>query len=523
MGNFISRNVFVVLIALIGNPMTISAFQDLSRPSDPNIPQLIRDLESRTFAERERATQQLVEAGGATLRPLARNLHSASPEVVYRSRKIIEKIARSGDEPTFLKAAGVLKLLMFGSVDEHHNYMVQLEEEWKRGRTKSAAETLRSGGATVTLAEELEGQFDPLGNPLRVSRVSHPRGVVKPIGAKSTPKLKPKEFRNTIDQILVGSIEQNRKLVFGDGKNNSENRTDDRLLTQFNDQRVWRNRENFRGNGRFGVIGNSAAFDANWQGDDQMFAQLISIEHLTELTLRNVEINDTRMQILLRLSDLDVIELENCSIGKDELQEFSNLTISHLKITKQPRIPLVLKQIQRLPNLREIEITDCEFRSGELAELAKCDTLVQILFTGLDVPGDALLEIGNLERLRFMSMKSCSFDVEAFQALKKQRSSVNFTTVARAFLGVRGPVDFGDAEFECKISEVIPGSGAEKAGVIIGDVITKINGHDIEVFNDLVLYISQHDIGDGLTLEVVREGRKLTLSAELGKRDPSIN
>ncbi len=523
MGNSITRIVVLILIAVFCNPGSTLALQDGQESEQPNIPQLIRELESRTFAAREKATQQLVDAGGATLRPLARNLGSSSPEVVYRSRKIIEQIAKSGDETTFLKSAGVLKLVMFGTLEQHYDYMRQLEEDWKQGRTKIAAKTLQEAGAVVTLAEEWNLQNGGFANPLRLSRVSHPQNLSgKPV-SKPLPKLSTADFRKAIDQILVGSIDQNRKLVFGSGDPSERGSARKQMLTQLNDQRVWRNRENFRRNGPLGNIGNSASFDANWQGDDQMFAQLISVENLTELKLKEFEINETRIKILQRLSDLDTIELENCTIGKEELIELSELTsVSHFKISKQTNAVEILKKIQEIPNLRGIEIADCDFKNNELGELARCDTLVQILLTGLEVPAETLNKIGRLKRLRYLSMKSCTFDIEAFQALKKQRSNVNFSTVARAFLGVRGPVDFGDAEFECKISEVIPGSGAEKAGVIVGDVITKINEYEIEVFNDLVLYISQHDIGDGLSLEVIRDGKKLKLSAELGERDDSV-
>lgn len=521
MGNSKAKIALAILIAWLSNS-ALEAFQSDEQNSQPNIPQLIRDLESRTFVEREEATQKLVEAGSATLRPLARNLGNASPEVVYRSRKIIEQIAKSGDEPTFLKAAGILKLVMFGSLEENFDYMEMLQAEWKQGRTQIAADKLRQCGAKITLMDEIEPTPDEIFiNEIRFaanSRSQRPAQVVK---AKKITKLSRGEIRSAIDEILVGSIDQNRELVFGDRSSETTSPIEE-LNNQLNNQQVWRNRENFIRNGQLGSIGNNATFDENWNGDQRTFAQLTSIENLSELTLKNLEVTEEQIQVLQRL-DLDTLELENCVLDSQHLEKLAELdSLSHFKISKQQNAIDIMKVLTELPNLRGLEIADCEFKKDDLSELAKCKKLVQVFLTGLDIPADTLREVGSLDRLRYMSMKSCSFDVEAFRALKKRRSNVTFTTVARAFLGVRGPVEFGDADFECKISEVIPGSGADKAGVLIGDVITKINDHDIEVFNDLILYISQHDIGDGLTLEVIRDGEKLKLSAELGIRDPTI-
>lgn len=519
MGNLTAKFALAILFAWLCNS-ALAAFQ--SDEKTPNIPQLIRELESRTFVEREAATQKLVAAGSATLRHLARNLDNASPEVVYRSRKIIEQIAKTGDEPTFLKAAGILKLVMFGTLEENYVYMELLQAEWKQGRTKMAAETLRQSGAKVTLMSELDGSpADLFMNEFLFATNAKSHRPKQPVEARKATKLTRDEMRTAIDEILVGSIDQNRELVFGNGSAEPDSPLVE-LNNQLNDQQIWRKRENFIRNGQVGSIGNNVIFDENWAGDEQTFGQLTSIENLTELTLKNLEVTHEQVQVLQRL-DLATLEMENCTFSADQLEDLARLkTVSHFKISKQQNAVDIIKVLTELPNLRGIEISDCELGSRDLSELANCKKLVQIFLTGLEVSAETLQKIESLDRLRYMSMKSCSFDVEAFRDLKKRRSNVTFTTVARAFLGVRGPVEFGDADFECKISEVIPGSGADKAGVQIGDVITKINDHDVEVFNDLILYISQHDIGDGLTLEVIRDGEKLKLSAELGKRDPEI-
>jgi hypothetical protein len=514
-------------ICIVGLMFALSATGSISHlaaqePETASIPELIRRLESRTFVERETATQQLVDSGSATLRPLARNLGDASPETVYRSRKIIQEIAKSGDESTFLKSAAILKLVSFGTLQDNFDVMLALENEWKSRRTEIAADALREMGAEVQLAkDEIEIAGGGL-NPLRMSVVSYPSRLPKKT-VKRPKRLTKLEFQKAIDSVLVGSIDRNRELVFGAPETEELNSVTQTTMDQIRAQEIWRERRAFADDTAFGLFGNKATIGLSWTGDSSAFAQLAAIENLTELRLQGLSITSDYTRVLKRLSTLERVEIRNCQITDDELKELAKLTtIKHLKIVRQTNVTQFLSALQKSPNLRGIEIADCDCRNGELAQLAQCEKLVQVFLTGLDVPADALKEIGNLDRLRYMSMKSCSFDVAAFQNLKESRPNVTFTTVARAFLGVRGPIAFGDAGSECKISEVISESGADKAGVIVGDVITKINGHDIKVFNDLILYISQHDIGDGLELEVIRDGKKMRLSAELGERDPNI-
>lgn len=65
------------------------------------------------------------------------------------------------------------------------------------------------------------------------------------------------------------------------------------------------------------------------------------------------------------------------------------------------------------------------------------------------------------------------------------------------------------------VEQVIPGSGADKAGLTSGDVITKIDGQALNLDNTLTKIIRSHKIGDTVTLTVDRGGKELILRAEL--------
>ena len=86
----------------------------------------------------------------------------------------------------------------------------------------------------------------------------------------------------------------------------------------------------------------------------------------------------------------------------------------------------------------------------------------------------------------------------------------------KAFLGVEG----GSAdEGGVRISKVIEGSSAEKMGLEEGDVVRKINGEEVGDFDELAELIGGLEPGSAVKLDISREGKKKSLSGELGQRD----
>lgn len=92
----------------------------------------------------------------------------------------------------------------------------------------------------------------------------------------------------------------------------------------------------------------------------------------------------------------------------------------------------------------------------------------------------------------------------------------------RAFLGVRPAVGKdigGDADFKdglgVEISGAAPGGAAAAAGLKAGDVITKINEHNIQTWNELVEQVASYSVGDKINITYVRNGKEATASATL--------
>ncbi len=87
---------------------------------------------------------------------------------------------------------------------------------------------------------------------------------------------------------------------------------------------------------------------------------------------------------------------------------------------------------------------------------------------------------------------------------------------AQPFLGVMA----GRADGEgVRVDDVVADSGAERAGLQRGDVIVRFDGEPLKAPWDLTTRVLRSKPGDRVDLEVLRDGERLTLTAEIGERE----
>ncbi|MBI2019850.1 trypsin-like peptidase domain-containing protein [Candidatus Daviesbacteria bacterium] len=96
-------------------------------------------------------------------------------------------------------------------------------------------------------------------------------------------------------------------------------------------------------------------------------------------------------------------------------------------------------------------------------------------------------------------------------------------TVSRPFLGIRYRFISKDVAIlnevpqGAYIQEVVEDSPAEIAGLIEGDIITKINGQPIDNENKVAEIITKSSVGARLELEIWREGESIKIEAVVGQ------
>ena len=68
------------------------------------------------------------------------------------------------------------------------------------------------------------------------------------------------------------------------------------------------------------------------------------------------------------------------------------------------------------------------------------------------------------------------------------------------------------------VARVEPGEGAARAGILQGDVITKVNNRDVTPDQTLSFIVANLPIGSRIPIELIRNGQRQTVTAVLGER-----
>lgn len=118
------------------------------------------------------------------------------------------------------------------------------------------------------------------------------------------------------------------------------------------------------------------------------------------------------------------------------------------------------------------------------------------------------------------------FAVPSEIAASIMRQILDFGEVRRGLLGVsittidkEGATTLGaEVDRGALISEVVPGSAAENAGLLVDDIIIRVNDKKIDSSRELSNAIGLKGVGDQVSIEIVRDGHKQRIIATLGQR-----
>ena len=87
--------------------------------------------------------------------------------------------------------------------------------------------------------------------------------------------------------------------------------------------------------------------------------------------------------------------------------------------------------------------------------------------------------------------------------------------VNHADLGLNAKSVSAETAEGAQVQNVVDGGAAAQAGIVEGDVITKVGDRAVRNAPELVVAVRQHNIGDTVTIQLARQGRQLELKATL--------
>ncbi len=520
------------------------------------IAELIALLDSQDFAQREQASIDLAALGEPVIGPLAYQSFHCSPEAGWRIKKTLENICTSGTESVFFKAIAILNLRFnVGGSDRPAlaQSLARLESEWRKKRKTEAIIKLRAAGATVNDPfENIDVEFqqmpvwrganllainnDVVVNASRSSRSNtNSRNAVK-------QKLTEKQLKEKIKMILDSSLDENRDLVFGSQANSVDPDRDDpavapNIAAQIAIQNQIRANQLLVGRQPgFSGSGVTIEFGENWNNQAADLKLLDDVDNLQQLGFVRQSISGDELNKFANVPTLTNLVFDDCDFDANGFEDADWKVLQELELRNQTITSELIESCASIASLRSITFSACKLDRGSLNALSKSRNLRILQFDETDIDDTVFEMLADLEQVNYVNLTVCKFQTDDYNKLKAARPNLQIAFTAQAFLGVRGPVNMGleagirfdqdgnrvdrnpDQQSGVLVTDVIDDSGAQKAGVKIGDVIESVDGMAIEKFEDLRLHIAQRRAGDKLEVTVRRGDELVELQVELGSQ-----
>ena len=479
----------------------------------PQIQQLVKQLAHPDFEQRESAERQLIEIGSPAVDSLLEELIDCKPDVCSRIKRILQLCSEKCDEESLFKVLGVLRL-RFEVSDQRIEPLLQ---RWAFQRRGELVANWREQGVVVNDPFEKRGDvLEVMGGlgQFRLAPVRQdfeqrgfaptPTGLKQPTVVEQKIEAHTRSNAELIRLVLKGTLEQNKKLVL-----NSKQGADgfEKKVSMVQKQPV--------------VV----TIGENWKGDYSIFDfdDAISVLPISGLELQKLEINDTLLSAIKK-QPIGTVVLTECSVAAN-LKETLPRSVSSLVIDGSDSSADLLRLVSsESPMLRHLRFEKSKFGEDEALMLRSFGQLTNVDLAKIDLAGSVFDGLAAVRSLRRLDLQRCKFPAAAFNEFKEKRGrSVDVKFTPQAFLGVsadsRGiAAQFPRAQLKgaCIITTVVPGEGAERAGMKIGDEVFQMGDYKIADFDELRVVIAQYEVGDEATIKVRRDGKELTLKAKLG-------
>lgn len=173
----------------------------------------------------------------------------------------------------------------------------------------------------------------------------------------------------------------------------------------------------------------------------------------------------------------------------------------------------VLTGVVQMPDLKTLVLREGDITADELALLGEMTELRRLELRYIPMSGPLIDQLAQLPIRVSLTLNGTDAPADRVAALQKSVPGLEIIFKQGGFLGVKCNSSFS----ECLVVEVVPGQGADQAGLLPGDVVVEIDGATIKKFKDLQDEIDKHLPGDEIKIRYLRGGVSLETTAELGK------
>ncbi|MCH2177623.1 MAG: PDZ domain-containing protein, partial [Mariniblastus sp.] len=348
---------------------------------------------------------------------------------------------------------------------------------------------------------------------------------------RKTGELYAKAAYKQVNRILNGSLAENESFVWElynrlqAGKSESRDQTNnlglqgdpifrnDRIILRQNGAIL-----NFTSGSTTNLV---ATLGENWLGSSSDLKRLSHIHQLNGLRFyhRNLSVDDAKAAA--NLKQLQFLAIQGCELVGFELHEIPfPETIQSLYLGQARLDETTINMLAKL-KLQVLDLTEVEFSPEAENSLSTLQTVREMGWTRTPISSQMFEQMTQLPALNTLNLSVSKFGYIDKIQFSKKRPEVRFNNLPVAFLGVQGPqtISSYQRDADCLIDQVVADSSAAKAGIEPGDIIRKVDGQPIEKFEELRMFITQHDIGERLVLDVERDGKLIKIPVKLGSMD----
>jgi hypothetical protein len=226
-----------------------------------------------------------------------------------------------------------------------------------------------------------------------------------------------------------------------------------------------------------------------------------------------------KLEVLQRLADL-----ENRAEARRRAQE------KLAKVWTEISLPIVLEQGGRMDLESGFQFVDeksgvvrsdklilgtkPKWTGGDdgLAHVARLDFVTKLSVRRAEVTADGLKQLADMSSLQYIELYGMKFTDDELKELVEALPGVTFDVRSGAMLGVRGYATAAAAQ----VGGVEPGTGAEAAGLRVGDIIVKIDETNVASFTELTAEIAKRQPDQSAVLTIRRDDELIERKVTFG-------